>query len=652
MTAILLSLIMSTSSVANTSSGSPSAETTTNASAEWTICSPDGKVKFILKKGENKILSYSVLYGENVAIEPSQLGIVMDGINLNSSLKVLSASKAKEIKENYELKVGKQLKTTNHCMERTLSFKGNNNILFNIVMRAYNDGVAFRYVFPSKDDKLHTINNELTEFAVPTNGKAWIFPYMLNDKNRTCYEEYAKYEIPIRSEAPEKQGWAFPMLFQTNDLWMLITEAEMSPTYPCTHIDNTGEGKAYKIRFPEKEEAVYPNHQSEPFSKLPWKSPWRSIIIGTELNTIFTTQMVTHLNPPSVIKDQSWIKEGRSSWSWWYEKKVRSYNRQVKYADLSKEMTWEYMLIDAGWPNMKDGGTLEDVVKYANQSGVGVWLWYPSCAGAEETENCIMTNPVARKQEMKRISQLGVKGMKIDFFDTDKQKAMQLYIDILKDAADHHLMVDFHGCTLPRGLERTYPNLMTMEAVKGAEGMGQQYRCDEAPAHHTVLPFTRNVVGSMDYTPVILSIKNPGAKNPGIPRTTYAHQVALSVIFESGLQCFADNEKKYLSLPQAPKDFLKKVPCNWDESRLVDGYPGNFTIIMRRKGNQWYIGGISGKREKRQLTFDLPAEFQHKKLVLITDGKNATSFGSKTIDINGPVVIDLLEDGGFVGTIE
>ena len=619
---------------------------------EWTLLSPDKKITFTIKKDNNETLSYDVHYGTKVAIEPSYLGLAMDEVNIADNAQFISASAPQEIKENYELKIGKQLKTTNHCMERTLSFKSKNGLAFDIVMRAYNDGVAFRYVFTGKDNKMHTIQNELTEFAVPTNGKAWIFPYMLNDRQRTCYEEYAEYEIPIRSQAPAKQGWAFPMLFNTNDLWMLITEAEIDGHYPGTHVDNSGNKNAYKIRFPEKEEAVYPNDISEPVSTLPWKSPWRSIIVGPELNTIFTSQMVTHLNPPSVIKDLSWIKGGRSSWSWWSEKKVRSYNRQLKYADLSKEMSWEYMLIDAGWPTMKDGGTMEDVVKYANNSGVGVWLWYDSNAGNEEKENAIMANPVLRKEEMKRISQLGVKGIKVDFFDTDKQKAMQLYIDILKDAMENHLMVNFHGSTLPRGFERTYPNLMSMEAVKGAEGMGQQYRCDMAPAHHTVLAFTRNVVGPMDYTPVILSIKNPGAKNPGIPRTTYAHQIALSVIFESGFQCFADNEQKYRSLPDEPKNFLKQVPCTWDESRLISGYPTDHTIIMRRKGNQWYIAGISGKREKRQLSFNLPAEFQNKKLVLITDGDNATSFGHKTITVNGTVSIDVLEDGGFAGILE
>ena len=617
---------------------------------EWTLSSPDKKVTLTVKKENNGTLSYTVYRGKNIAIEPSRLGLIMDEKSIGDNAEFISESKSKEIKVNYSLKVGKQLSTTDHCMEKTLSFKDKSGLTFDIVMRAYNDGAAFRYAFTGKDNKIHTIQNELTEFAVPTNGKAWIFPYMLNDRQRISYEEYAECEIPIRSKSKQESGWAFPMLFNTNGLWMLITEAEIDGNYPATHVDNSGKDNAYKIRFPEKEEAVYPNDKSEPASTLPWKSPWRSIIVGKDLNTIFSSQMVTHLNPRSVIEDQSWIKAGRSSWSWWSEKKVRSHNRQLKYADLSKEMTWEYMLIDAGWPNMKDGGTMEDVVKYANHAGIGVWLWYASNAGSEEKPNAIMANPVLRKEEMKRISQLGVKGIKVDFFDTDKQRVMKLYIDILKDAIDNRLMVNFHGSTLPRGLDRTYPNLMSMEAVKGAENLGRQEQCDAAPAHNTVLPFTRNVVGPMDYTPVTFSIKNP--KRNGVPRTSYAHQVALSVVFESGFQCFADNEQMYHSLPDKPKEFLKKVPCAWDESLLVSGYPGDHVIVLRRKGDQWYIAGISGKREKRKLSFTLPDEFRNKKLVLITDGANGTSFGNKTITVNGTVTVDLLEDGGFAGILQ
>lgn len=617
---------------------------------EWTLSSPDKKVTLTVKKENNGTLSYTVYCGKNIAIEPSRLGLIMDEKSIGDNAEFISESKSKEIKVNYSLKVGKQLSTTDHCMEKTLSFKDKSGLTFDIVMRAYNDGAAFRYAFTGKDNKIHTIQNELTEFAVPTNGKAWTFPYMTDERNRPCYEEYAEYEIPIRSKSKQESGWAFPMLFNTNGLWMLITEAEIDGNYPATHVDNSGKDNAYKIRFPEKEEAVYPNDKSEPASTLPWKSPWRSIIVGKDLNTIFSSQMVTHLNPRSVIEDQSWIKAGRSSWSWWSEKKPRSYKRQTKYADLSKEMTWEYILVDDGWTEMKDGGTMEDVVKYANNSGVNVWLWYASGAGKESDPAMIMIDPDLRKKEMKRISQLGVKGVKIDFFDTDKQRVMKLYIDILKDAIDNRLMVNFHGSTLPRGLERTYPNLMSMEAVKGAENLGRQEQCDAAPAHNTVLPFTRNVVGPMDYTPVTFSIKNP--KRNGVPRTSYAHQVALSVVFESGFQCFADNEQMYHSLPDKPKEFLKKVPCAWDESRLVSGYPGDHVIVLRRKGDQWYIAGISGKREKRKLSFTLPDEFRNKKLVLITDGANGTSFGNKTITVNGTVTVDLLEDGGFAGILQ
>ena len=617
---------------------------------KWSVSSPDQKVLLSIEKGQDNTLSYHIEYDKKTAVEPSRLGMIMNGTDIGKSPVFISASKPREIKENYELKVGKQLSTTDHCTERILSFKDKNGQPFDIIMRAYNDGAAFRYAFTGKDNKIHTIQNELTEFAVPTNGKAWTFPYMTDERNRPCYEEYAEYEIPIRSKSKQESGWAFPMLFNTNGLWMLITEAEIDGNYPATHVDNSGKNNTYKIRFPEKEEAVYPNDKSEPASTLPWKSPWRSIIVGKDLNTIFTSQMVTHLNPRSVIEDQSWIKAGRSSWSWWSEKKPRSYKRQTKYADLSKEMTWEYILVDDGWTEMKDGGTMEDVVKYANNSDVNVWLWYASGAGKESDPAMIMIDPDLRKKEMKRISQLGVKGVKIDFFDTDKQRVMKLYIDILKDAIDNRLMVNFHGSTLPRGLERTYPNLMSMEAVKGAENLGRQEQCDAAPAHNTVLPFTRNVVGPMDYTPVTFSIKNP--KRNGVPRTSYAHQVALSVVFESGFQCFADKEQVYHSLPDKPKEFLKKVPCAWDESRLVSGYPGDHVIVLRRKGDQWYIAGISGKREKRKLSFTLPDEFRNKKLVLITDGANGTSFGNKTITVNGTVTVDLLEDGGFAGILQ
>lgn len=623
-----------------------------NKNTVWSLSSPDKNVVLTVKNG-NK-LTYDVRFGNKTAIEESELGLILDNMNIASGVTLTKESKAKEINEKYSLKAGKKLNTQNHCMEKTLSFKNTNGQSFDIEMRVYNDGAAFRYVMPENDNKKHCINEELTEFAVPTNGKAWIHPYIVDSRGRCCYEEWAEKEIAIRSAAPKESGWYFPMLFNTNNLWMLITEAEIDGNYPATHTDNSGKDNAYKIRFPEKNETVYADAPVAT-STMPWKTPWRCIIVGDGLEDIFATQMVTHLNPPTEMKDLSWIKPGRSSWSWWSEKKAKSYKRQVEYVNLSKELDWEYVLLDAGWPIMKDGGNMEDVVKYAKAQGVDTWIWYSSYSGNENNPDhkYIMCNKDTRRKEMERISKIGVKGVKIDFFDTDKQNAMKLYIDILNDAAEYKLMVDLHGCTLPRGWERTYPHLMTMEAVKGGEGMGQQLRCDNAPSHHTVLTYTRNVVGSMDYTPLIFSIKNPKAEKPGIPRTTYSHQLALSVVFESGFQCFADNEKTYRALPDKVKSFLKVVPCTWDDSRLLAGYPGDHSVVLREKDGIWYLGGISGKDKNRKLTFNIPEECIGKTLYLTTDGKDNKSFDYKQIKLNDKKIsINLLPFGGFSGIIK
>lgn len=431
---------------------------------------------------------------------------------------------------------------------------------------------------------------------------------------------------------------------------MMITEAHLNGSYPATHIDNAGTDKAYKIRFPEPDEPIVPD-AVEPVSELPWFTPWRAIIIGDDLNTIFQTQMVSHLNPASVVSDESWIEAGRASWSWWSNGSTpRDYKAQLKYVDLSAEMGWEYMLIDAGWQNMGNGGTMEDVVKYAQKKGVGVWLWYHSGAGRDNDSiptHRLMSDPELRRAEMKRISEIGVKGIKVDFFDTDKQRIIQLYPALLKDAADNHLLIDLHGATLPRGFERTYPNMLTTEAIRGAETLGRQERCDQAAKHNATVPFTRNVVGSMDYTPVTFSDKvRQGV--PAIRKTTMGHQLALAVVFESGFQCFADKAESYLSLPEQPKQFLKEVPAVWDESILLAGYPADYAVVARRSGDVWYIGGISGKEEEREIEFTLPAGCEGNPFTMIIDGKDKDSFDYTPVEnMNGTVKVKVLPNGGL-----
>ena len=524
----------------------------------WELTSKDGNVRFVLENTEVdgvSQLAYKVYFKDTVAIEQSRLGVVMDGIDYGKGVDFLTSTPVKDVMEPYQLKSGKRLNTVNDCREQTFMFKTSEGNEFDIVVRVYADGAAFRYGFPGEGEERHTIQDEYSEFAVPVNGKAWIHPYDWNDRKKPSYEQYCENEIPIRSGCRHGRGWAFPMLFQTNGLWMMITEAYLDGSYPATHVDNSGTAGAYKIRFPELDEPIVPD-KTEPVSTFPWYTPWRVVIVGNSLSTIFQTQMVAHLNPPSALDDVSWIKPGRACWSWWYNGgTVRDFKAQLKYVDFAAEMGWEYTLIDAGWQRMKNGGAMEDVVAYAKKKGVGVWLWYHSGAGYENDsapERRLMSDSALRRTEMERISKLGVKGIKVDFFDTDKQRIIQLYPAILKDAAEYHLLVDLHGATLPRGFERTYPNLLTTEAIRGAETLGRQERCERAAAHNATVPFTRNVVGSMDYTPVTFSNKIRNGV-PAIRKTTVAHQLALSVVFESGFQCFADRAEAYQSLPELPK---------------------------------------------------------------------------------------------------
>ena len=624
----------------------------------WELTSKDGNVRFVLENTEVdgvSQLAYKVYFKDTVAIEQSRIGVVMDGIDYGKGVDFLTSTPVKDVMEPYQLKSGKRLNTVNDCREQTFMFKTSEGNEFDIVVRVYADGAAFRYGFPGEGEERHTIQDEYSEFAVPVNGKAWIHPYDWNDRKKPSYEQYCENEIPIRSGCRHGRGWAFPMLFQTNGLWMMITEAYLDGSYPATHVDNSGTAGAYKIRFPELDEPIVPD-KTEPVSTFPWYTPWRVVIVGNSLSTIFQTQMVAHLNPPSALDDVSWIKPGRACWSWWYNGgTVRDFKAQLKYVDFAAEMGWEYTLIDAGWQRMKNGGAMEDVVAYAKKKGVGVWLWYHSGAGYENDsapERRLMSDSALRRTEMERISKLGVKGIKVDFFDTDKQRIIQLYPAILKDAAEYHLLVDLHGATLPRGFERTYPNLLTTEAIRGAETLGRQERCERAAAHNATVPFTRNVVGSMDYTPVTFSNKIRNGV-PAIRKTTVAHQLALSVVFESGFQCFADRAEAYQSLPELPKQFLKEVPAAWEESRLLAGYPGDYAVVARRLGDVWYIGGISGKNEEREITFRLPSACQGKGFTLIIDGADKDSFDYQTIEgAAQEMKVKVLPNGGFACRIK
>ncbi len=614
---------------------------------EWNLVSPDKKINIRISNRQS--MSYIVMYNGDTVINDSPLGIHLDDQRFDEQLKWTDLQQT-TVKEEYMLLVGKRLKAKNTANELRLEFENSSGGRVMVIFRAYNDGIAFRYYFPTSDGSLHKVVRESTGFAVSKTAKAWIQPYDLNVRMKPCYETYYEDAITPGSASPNQAGWAFPALFAVGDVWMLVSEAGLDETYCATHLEDKRGNGVYTIRFPEKEE-VTSKSDPEPVSTFPWATPWRLAIIVPSLNALYHTTLITDLNPPSKIKDTSWIKPGRASWSWWSKgSTTREFNVQKDYIDFNAAMGWEYVLIDAGWPQMQ-GGKVEDLVAYATSKGVGIFLWYHSGMGREQdtvSMSNLMAFPESRRNEMAKIRGWGVKGIKVDFFDSDKQPVIKRYFDIMKDAADHKLMVNFHGSTLPRGWERTYPHLVSMESVKGAEGYGRQEFCDRAPVHNTILPFTRNIVGSMDYTPVTFT-----NKREAIRQTTVGHELALSVVFESGVSHFADQMNSYKALPAGPKKFLMNVPVAWDETQYLTGLPGKFVVLARRKGAQWYIGAINGQNSEQEAVFDLPFIRKKTSLEIITDGDQPGRFVTSSLDTDGKdFKIKIAARSGFVAIVK
>jgi alpha-glucosidase len=322
------------------------------------------------------------------------------------------------------------------------------------------------------------------------------------------------------------------------------------------------------------------------------------------------------------------------------------------FIDLAAEMKWPYSLVDANW-NLISDTAMNDLVSYGKKKGIGLLFWYNSGGvtnSVTEQPRNRLSDPDSRRAEFAKLSKLGVKGVKIDFFQSDKQFMMQRYIDILRDAADFHLMVDFHGCTAPRGWERTYPNLMTSEGVRGAEcyTFDKTY-ADRAQWHNTILPFTRNVIGSMDYTPVTWT------EWDNRPRTTSnLHEVALAVVFESGIQHFADSAEAFRSLPNTYKSLFAKLPTTWHETRFLAGYPGKDVILARRHGNDWYIAGINGESSTKEFALDLSfIQSRSPNCTLYFDGSTANPFDAKQVVLKqGKISLSMKAYGGFALTVE
>lgn len=570
------------------------------------------------------------------------IGLKRNDQDFYKNLQFIKAGKTITVREEYTSLHGKKSLRSNTANEKVFYFENDHNSKMNLIVRAYNDGVVFRYEFPDKNGE-HTIKDELTSYAIPDSTNRWLEKFDLSNEGLYSHMK----------DAAIQHDWCYPALFNTRDgsSWFLIHEADVDRSYCATKLSNYNNKAEYKVTLPSDHEG---EGEALPTITLPWKSPWRVIIVGS-LADIVESTLVEDVSTPSKIENIEWIKPGAVSWNYWSDNHgTKDYQTVCKFADLAADMNWSYTLLDWEWDQMANGGDLEDALRYIHSIGVKPLMWYNSSMFKWITSTPVdrMKTHENRVEEFTKLNKLGVYGIKVDFFLSEKQYMIDYYLDILEDAAEFEMMVYFHGCLVPRGWARTYPHLMTYEGVRGAEWYNNNTELTTtAPVHNTVLPFTRNVVGSMDYTPVTFT----NSQNPHI--TSYGHELALSVVFESALQHMADRPEGYYNLPDAPKSFLKEIPTVWDDTKLLDGYPGEFVVMARRKGSNWYIGGVSAdERSERvqKLNFEFLPENQKYKLLLVADGKHDKEFMTKrlVVDRKSTIEVNLLRRGGFIVYLE
>ncbi|HEY5508046.1 MAG TPA: glycoside hydrolase family 97 catalytic domain-containing protein [Paludibacter sp.] len=578
------------------------------------------------------------------AIPQIILGLSRADQDFSKELKYLKTGKTILITEQYTALHGKRSQCSNSANETVVSFENPGKAKLNLIIRAYNDGVAFRYEFPEKESSF-IVNDELTAYSIPDSTKRWMEKF--NPANEGLYSTMVNGNT--------QQDWGYPALFNTPDkqTWFLVHEADLNRNYCGSKLSNITNKSQYKITFPDQWNGRGKG-ESKPTITLPWKSPWRVVIMGS-LADIVESTLVDDVCPPSVVTKTDWIKPGIASWNYWSSNHgTKDFKTVCKFADLAAAMNWPYTLLDWEWDAMGNGGKLEDALKYIHSLGVKPLMWYNSGGDhtwVSATPKDRMLTHENRMEEFRKLKKLGVVGVKIDFFESEKQDMIRYYLDILDDAAKFDMMVYFHGCLVPRGWTRTYPHLMTYEGVRGAEwyNNGPEFTTT-APEHNTILPFTRNVVGAMDYTPVTFT----NSQFPHI--TSYGHELALSVVFESGIQHMADRPSGYYELPDAAKNFLMEVPNAWDDTKLIDGYPGKDLIIARSKGNAWYIGCISAEKypEEKTLTFNYLPENVKYKLTLIADVEHDKKLVTQymVVDKSSTVKVRLLGRGGFVACMK
>ena len=604
------------------------------------ITSPDGKLVVTVADMDGRP-SYSVSYDNILFLKPSPLGIIANIGDFSSGMSLEKNVSTNKIDETYELASIKKSKVHYVANEAVFSFTQQGKTIYDVIFRISNNDVAFKYkMYPQGETLSCVIRKEATGFAFPDGTTTFLCPQSkpMGGFARTSPSYETSYTA---DDVAGKNGWGegytFPCLFRNGDNgWVLVSETGVNGGYCASRLLGH-KGGTYTIGFPQEGEANG-NGTVSPGIALPGETPWRTITVGKTLAPIVETTVPFDVVKP-LYSAKGEYTYGRGSWSWIIGMDgSTNYKEQLRYIDFSAAMGYQSVLVDALWDKQIGRDKIEELAKYGKDKGVALYLWYNSNGywnDAPQTPRGMMDNAIARRKEMKWMQSIGIRGIKVDFFGGDKQMTMQLYEDILSDANEYGLLVIFHGCTLPRGWERMYPNFASSEAVLASENLHfSQGSCDNEAFNATLHPFIRNTVGSMDFGGSALNKYYNADNAPRGSRrvTSDVYALATAVLFQSPVQHFALAPNNLTDAPAWAIDFMKEVPTTWDEVRFIDGYPGKYVILARRHGDKWYIAGVNAQKETLKLKVNLPMFSNGEKVRLFSDDK-ALQGGVKQIEI-------------------
>ncbi len=623
------------------------------------VTSPDGQVEaHVLLDAEGRP-GYAIELGGQPLLDASPLGLATTTGRWAGALSVQSVSEIESVQETYQLKHGKCSRCRYEARRRVVRLVNEAGSVLDLVFQVSNDGVAFRYRIPQqKDVDQVTSYREFTGFQFSTETTSWLMP--MHDpadgweQTFPAYEGHYTNDASVGQPSPTGMGWAFPGLFRRPDVgWALVTEAGLDGSYHASRMEARSDG-LYRVAGPEPGEGKGMEDPTASTFTLPFASPWRLVAVGEGLAPIVETSLVTDVSPPSTLDDASFVERGKVAWSWLPLKDDSIVlDTQRRFIDMAARYGFEYCLIDNWWDEQIGYDGVKELVDYAEQKGVGIFLWYNSNGAfntAPQTPQDRMHTAEVRNEEFQRLRDMGVRGVKVDFFGGDKQSVIQLYRTLFRDAGEHDLMVNVHGSTLPRGWRRTFPQFMTSEAVRGYEYITfNQEDADRAPSHATVVPFTRNVVGPMDFTPTMLTDSVGASKR----RTSDAFDLAMTVVFESGLQHLGVTPKSLDRQPAFVQEFLSRVPPAWDEVQFIDGVPGEYVVLARRSGDTWYVGGFNGEAESRLVQIPLSFLDGAASGTLITDGADHRSVEQRSLSVapSDTLTVELQGYGGVAGRV-